>query len=427
MTNLQVKIWIGSQNKAKTIELEPIPDEEKWMQNLGDIKILDMYNLGRMIFEIERYLNLDGKKKRKNVLNITKVEIPFINQLDNEKKKTICEIIRGVFLLIYNLPIEFIITSPRISLKETKMSPPLEVKNKKAVLLFSGGLDSILGLEYCKKSNLTPLLPVYISQKRRMRAVMDSIENDVIGKGNLLRISAPQISKSYFANTAGFLYCLTGSIFSYVNKAPLIIGECGVTSYQVKFGPLNEITYTTHPYIMDAVKNIYKVIFGIPLEIIMPFNDKTKAEMIAEYGVPLHIKESFSCLSSNPFVKNMKIIKNCGKCYACFVRRLAIVAAIDDPTDYIKKPFVSIKKEELLPLLEFCYILLKKFELLDYPQREKILKYNKKDLFERFAKDTFSALYKVSKSETLPTYINQYLKEFDKSELEERLKILKVE
>lgn len=424
MKKLQIKIWEGKQKNYNTLELDILPQNERWVQNLGDLKLVDLYNLGRMVFEIERFMNIENNKKRKNVLNLTKVELPFMSELTVENRKTICEILSGVFVLIYNQSIEFVITSAGIKLSESKDNPPIEIKNKKVVLLFSGGLDSIIGLEYCKRNNLNPILPVYLSQKRRMHAVIDLIKKGALNGIDLLEISAPQISKNYFANTAGFLYCLTSSIFAYLNKSSLIIAECGVTSYQVKFGPLNDITYTTHPYIIDAVKKIYNSLLGIPLEIILPFNDKTKAEMIAEYGVSSNIKESYSCLSSNPFVKGMKVVKNCGKCYACFIRRLAITGAIDDPTEYIKKPFLSFKKEEVLPLLEFCYILLKKFELLDYPQREKIVKYNKRSLFERFAKDTFATLYKVAKSENFPEYVENYIKEFDKKELEERLEVL---
>jgi len=223
----------------------------------------------------------------------------------------------------------------------------------------------------------------------------------------------------YFANAAGLSYMLNGAIFSYLSEVPLLISECGVTSYQPRFAPLNDITYTTHPHTINTAKEVVKILLNFDLDIQLPFNDTTKAEMVAKYENSKKIELSHSCVTTNPFCEG-KIIKNCGDCYACFIRKLAVLASTGDTTEY-KSQINWNKKSNIYPILDFCYIVLKDFELLDYPQREKIIKYNKKDLFERFSLDTFSALYKLSKTEELPESILDYLSKFNQEIFENRL------
>jgi 7-cyano-7-deazaguanine synthase in queuosine biosynthesis len=362
-----------------------------------------------------------GKKQlRKNMLKITQVEMPLITYLNPDKKERLSKALKDVFMFIYNIDIDFVFSEENFDIQTNdEMS-----FDHDSVLLFSGGLDSAIGLSYCQK-NYSNTLALYANQKSKLKPLIDNMKESL--NLNLEMINGPQILTGFFTNTAGIFYILNGLIFSHKRNSPLIIAECGVTSYQPRFGPLNDVTFTTHPFIIESSKKIFEILLGVRPEIKLPFNDSTKSEMVSAYPEADKIKLSHSCLKTNDFSGN-RIIKNCGTCYACIIRRLGITAAIEDPTEYNATEFLisdESTKKNLDPLLEFCYLVLKNFNMMDYPQREKIIKYDKQELFKRFALDIFSAVYRISKKETLPDYIKDYLKNFDSKIFEERLEKLK--
>jgi len=428
MKTIEIRLKVKGIKKVMILKKDILQEENKMLLGLDSIKAIDVHNIGRFLFEIEKkifsYFDKEKKKRkvRKDPLKIETVELPLLTELSEQDKEKLSNTLSNFFLFIYNLKIEFKFYKEEFDI--SKKSEELNIPNKiDSVLLFSGGLDSIIGTSYCSKKFKKTLL-VYTDQKPRLKPMIEEMVKKVLDQDILIKVKGHQIYSGFFANMTGLSYILNGSIFCNFYKSPLIISECGVTSYQPRFGPLNEITYTTHPHTINTGKDIFEIFFKEKLDIIMPFNDSTKAEMITRYGDSNKIKLSHSCVTTNPFVEG-KFIKNCGECYACTIRRLAIEATRDDPTEY-KSKINWNKKQNTVPILDFCYLILKNFDLLDYPQKEKIVKYQKQNLFRRFALDTFATLYKISKKERLPDYILEYLSSFDKNLLEDRLKQLKI-
>jgi len=211
-------------------------------------------------------------------------------------------------------------------------------------------------------------------------------------------------------------------MFSYTNQAPLMISECGVTMYQPRFGPLNHITYTTHPAIITMGKEIYRIIAKKELQVVLPFENNTKAEMIAKYASKENIENAYSCMGFMGFASKRG---NCGECYSCLIRRLGILAVMDDPTTYSGNKYLAdIKdiKTKLYPVVDFCYRVITDFENLDDWQRERIEKYGKRELFYRFSLDTFLALDKLSKSNKRNQldWITNFLNGIDRPLIDER-------
>lgn len=425
----QIRIWTKDDDEPRIIERELIPEGNRFLLEFQSKELIDIHNIGRFLIEIEKALmsyksiGTNKKKIRKNILQATKIEMPILTYLDAEKKERLSEILKDIFLMFYNISIDFSFYEKEFDFSAIEAVDESLIKDHKAVLLFSGGLDSMIGVDYCKEKYQNALL-VYSDQKPKLKPLIESISQS-LPESRLVMVDGPQLFSGFFTNVAGIFHMLNGSIFAYKNKAPLIIAECGVTSYQPRFGPLNDITYTTHPFTLDTCKKIFKTFLNVEITLELPFNNSTKAEMVSQYGQSDKIKLSHSCLTTNDFSGN-RIIRNCGKCYACVIRRLGIIAAMEDPTDYLSNDIIGELKEQemkkfILPLLEFCYIVLKDINLLDYPQKEKILKYKKEDLFKRFALDTFLAFHKLSSKGELPPYIKEYLSEFDKIILENRV------
>lgn len=419
----KIKIKIHTKDKKRlTIKKDLIQEENKFLFDLNSKELFDIHNIGRIMLEIEKhmfcFLENNKKKIRKEPLDILTIEFPLLTDLNEKRKDSLANALENFFLFIYNKTIKFDFYNVDYNLPETKDS---NSKKYDSILLFSGGLDSMIGTSYCEKKFDKTLL-IYTDQKPRLRPIIDKMMSDSLNNFDLIKIRGHQMYSGFFANTAGLSYILNGSIFAYLSKVPLLISECGVTSYQPRFAPLNDITYTTHPHTINTAKEIINIFLNFELDIELPFNDTTKAEMVAKYGNLKKIELSHSCVTTNPFSMG-QIIKNCGDCYACFIRKLAILASVKDPTEY-KSNINWDKKSNIYPILDFCYMILKDFSLLDYPQREKIIKYNKNDLFERFSLDTFSALYKLSKTESLPQNILDYLSKFESKIFEDRLKEL---
>lgn len=427
MKETKIKLWEKDKRKnAYELSFSEFNGEDRLFLNLPSKELKDVYNIARFIFQIEKFMFLDNKgKRRKNMFQITQIEIPLLSNLNNSKKEELSEILKQLFNFLYSQPIEFTFRKKEPEPKTSFQFPKKFLEGRDSILLFSGGLDSMIGLEYCQEHFDNPML-IYINQKPKLNPLINKIEKDLLEENQLLRISAPRMRVGYFANTSGFLYSLLASIFAYTNKCPIIIGECGVTTYQPKFGPLYDITHTTHPFVLQSVKRVMKILLNFDLEIKLPFNNYTKSEMIAKYGNMDKIKLSHSCLSSNPMIKGIKIPENCGKCYACLIRRLAIIPIFNDLTEYKHKEFLKkIEKKSIVPIVDFCYILLKDYDLLDYSQKEKIEKYQKKNLFERFSLDTLSTLYILSKEEKLPFNLKEYLNDFDRNLFNKRINELK--
>ena len=374
--------------------------------------ILDLYLVGYSVFEVEKSLVFNRK--------IKKVTLPHVSELDQQDKSQLCNLLKQLFLFLYKKKLHF-------SFKKIELTPQKETSSERRdydkVMLFSGGLDSTIGVNYCAAKNYNCQL-VYIRHGNagQLTPRITQLEENLIKpkKMNLVRIVGPAQKSGYFANTRGLLYLLTGAVFACQNKSPLIISECGVTMYQPRFGPLYGVTYTTHPAILSLGKEIIKIFTKTDLEVILPFENNTKAEMVKKYGDATSIASSFSCLRNLRFA----VCKgNCGECYACLVRRLGIIAAIDDPTTYSEKNSIgAIKniKENLYPIINFCYRVITDFDGLEYWQKERILKYDKKELFYRFALDTFIALEKISKKDKLPDWADRFLNGIDATLLQKR-------
>jgi hypothetical protein len=392
----------------------------------------DLYNVATAFYELERAIIQDKKK-------IIKVIIPLArktyNIIDREK---VSKILNDIALFIFHHSVEFSF-KPRDIMYQSKLYDN-KIEKYDAVCLFSGGADSLIGVNETKKK-YKRVLALYISHcnSHWLTNIISRLRTDFLNKEKIKFeqfIVPPQIKGAY-SQTRGLLYIVCGGICSSIYKSHnLILSECGVTMYQPSFGELDKTTFTSHPLIQEKAKELIKAFLGKDVEIITPFENNTKSEMFAIFDKKNILKTTHSCISS-------RFGRNLGGCYGCLIRRIGlVVAGIKDENyaydvftledeDKLKKYGKNFKGKhattEFLELIKFCLDILLDYENMSFTKKKKIDAYGKYDLFRRFSLDTFAALYILFEKENKGT--NQSIskayfdarKYISQQELEERI------
>jgi 7-cyano-7-deazaguanine synthase in queuosine biosynthesis len=229
------------------------------------------------------------------------------------------------------------------------------------------------------------------------------VENDI----DCSTLFAPEMGSRGYSQLRGFLYVLFGSIYvSLLNSKNLVIAECGATMYQPRFSPYDTVTMTTNPFVMKKAKEIVEILLKRKVNLVIPYENMTKSEVIISSPYKEFFKDSHSCIS-------LRFGKNEGTCYGCVVRNLGFLVAGVEDTAYTHDPIGNPKYDvdNLSSLLSFSEDVLFNYENMPDYSKNNIANYNKKDLFKRFAIDNFAALhaYKNERGE-LNSYIQPIYK-----------------
>jgi hypothetical protein len=234
--------------------------------------------------------------------------------------------------------------------------------------LFSGGLDSLIGAIDLLESKFNPLFISHVGESytsSAQNACFNSIKSYYSEKQfNRLRgWINPKIEKevSTEKTTRGrsFLFfsigVFAGSGFS--NPFTLRVPENGLIALNVPLDPLrlgSHSTHTTHPFYIARWNEILKIL-QIKGEIVNPYWDKTKGEMIANCENRSLLSQiapnPLSCSSPAKGRWKGKGVQHCGYCLPCLIRRAAFKKGFGaDSTSYhisnlSKKPLNSLKAE----------------------------------------------------------------------------------
>lgn len=382
----------------------------------------DILRIGFSIFEAEKLI-----KDKQEFDNLTiYVSLASFN---NIQSTNIEEDLSKIFTGILDKEIQVNIKcASNLNYKKTRKN--IKIIKYKSLCLFSGGVDSFVGLmESSKKYNW--LSGIFIAHSDQTGVI--NIVNKIIEKRLKIEgvpcntIHAPSIrpkkNKQGYSQLRGFLYILCAGAFSeLVNADNIIITECGATMYQPKFGIYDSITHTTHPHIIHTAKKVVNLFRKKEVSFILPFEDMTKAEIIAYSKFSKYLPETHSCISA-------RFRNHCGVCYGCVLRRLAaILVGIEDvtyATDIISDE--NIDDDNLINLIRFSYYFIFDRNNLPHYSLEKILQYKKVDLFKRQSLDILAAIYLLNKKGTtltprLKKAYSIYIKNINPNILESRIK-----
>ncbi len=376
----------------------------------------DILSIGYSIFQLEKII-----KERK----ITNVSIGrFLDSNSNELGKVLSELIS--YVLLEDVNIKFQESKNRFYKREYKEK---ENKNTNALVLFSGGIDSLAGIYWAKNffKNITGLFCAHSDQAWTIHTV-NMINNNMLSDYDidLKTIHVPRIKKGSYSQLRGFLYILSaGAWLDILNIDNLVLSECGPTMYQPRFGPYDSVTMTTHPVVVELAIRVLEIILGKKINIYLPFENMTKAEVMSSIPDDINITQTHSCITQ-------RFGNHDGTCYGCVIRRLGSIVTNKKDAKYNCNPLINegTNKDNLLSLLMFSQDLLLSYNKMPLYQIEKIEAYNKYDLFKRFALDNLSAVHLLKNKDTVlvkevQKIYKDYIDRKGISELEQRINDVK--
>jgi len=268
------------------------------------------------------------------------------------------------------------------------------LKKTDAVCLFSGGTDSYAGILHASNQwpDVQGVFCAHSDQARIIHIVKHLERRLLVPNGiQLHKQLVHRMGARGYAQLRGFLYLLSAAGWVHKLQATkLIVTECGPTMYQPRFSPLDAVTMTTHPKVVRLAESVMNLLLGRNIEVVTPFEDLTKAEVIAISPLKSGLKFTHSCITQ-------RFGNHDGTCYGCVLRRLATTAADVEDVKYLKNPIAKEATHcgNLLTLLRFSLDLLTRFEEMDEYEVGTITYYDKKDLFSRFALDNFAAIHRL--------------------------------
>jgi 7-cyano-7-deazaguanine synthase in queuosine biosynthesis len=358
-----------------------------------------LYSIANTLFMLEKIIKSGETRKS--------VKIDYYTNLSEEEIKKLSNILKNLVLDVLCERVDFKLVKSNLGDKK-KIIPSFT--NVESICLFSGGVDSTLGI-LKSKEKYGDVIGLYVGHQDlgKITHKIDIIKKDILDKEGipLTKFIAPAMGKGY-SQLRGFLYILYSAILSnFVNAKRVIVAECGVTMYQPKFAPMDSITYTTHPLVLKSSKNIAEILLKRPLDLIIPFENFTKTEMIELLADDNILSKTHSCLSA-------RWDKNCGGCYACITRMIGSIN-LGLSTEYFKSNHFGDKDNEILSsLLNFCF----NFEInkkeIDYWSFKTIELFNKTDLFHRHCLDVFLSLNKLSQKGVLDSAYDVILDAYKK-------------
>ena len=307
-----------------SVSIEQIPTLLLNTLNLLNLRSFNALSMAHAIFNLEKEIR---KRRIDEVhLNLTKASI------SSDITDYLINLIS--FTLLEYVNFKIISTEFKIKISKKEASK----KKYNAVCLFSGGIDSYSGILNSRKyfNRLEGVFSAHSDQKKIIKIVKNLFDSNLSYYGiDLFKLKAPSMGKGGYSQTRGFFYMLsTAAHMNLVGADNLIVSECGPTMYQPQFSPADSVTLTSHPTIIEITKNIIFSILNKKINIITPFEDLTKAEIMSVYPDKSGFKLTHSCIKQ-------RFGDHCGTCYGCVIRRSAGIASGIKDVQYKKDPIMD--------------------------------------------------------------------------------------
>lgn len=289
-------------------------------------------------------------------------------------------------------------------------SPPSETiggltPRSDAILLFSGGTDSLSGLALCERKGIRTT-SVFVAHGSGTTGLINRLLKHTLAE-RLTDFCPVRVQRrGELQQTRGFLYTVLGGIVGRIRSTgDLVISESGPTMFIPPITPLDEVTLTTNPVVLSLARNLVMDSLGWKLRIHTPFRDLTKAESIAWIRRDPTLPETNSCARPQ-FASHRN--PHCGSCFGCLVRRVSFLVANVTDRPHRADPLFSIPADDgdsapkspedvseermadVLAVLSFCRDVL--LDRVSPMVKEQLRTYDVERLFQRFALDFLAAL-----------------------------------
>lgn len=276
-----------------------------------------------------------------------------------------------------------------------------------SLALYSGGVDSTSGLLWSKVTGKSRAA-LFVNHQPMLGSWIGSEGSRLLDDAGIpLKTIATSRTSEQILQLRGLLYAVAGMVVSSHSGCDVLdINECGVTMYQPPLLSNDIVTVTTNPRLLKAAQALVRLVIRKSIEIREPFENLTKAEVIAISGLPSICKSSRSCISSR-FVNAERAAPECGHCWGCVIKKVGAVASRADPYETAvdvltqnigdranRGEYQTVTENSLhnlALLIDFATRALSRS--LPWWTSVQIEKYRKGDLFQRFALDTFVAFH----------------------------------
>jgi 7-cyano-7-deazaguanine synthase in queuosine biosynthesis len=231
----------------------------------------------------------------------------------------------------------------------------IKLKGLDCVSLFSGGLDSAIGVIDLLTAGRTPLLISHAYKGDKSR--QDQIAEKLNGRYSRFEINAdPHIYQGMaditmrtrslnFLAFAAVGACAVQEV-SQQEKVDLFVPENGFISLNAPLTPRrigSLSTRTTHPYFITSIQNIFDAT-GISCQIMNPYQFKTKGKMVSECSNKNLLSEIVESTVSCSHWKRKN--QQCGVCVPCIIRRAALHAGgVSRDADYTFQSLANVMNE----------------------------------------------------------------------------------
>ena len=299
---------------------------------------------------------------------------------------------KAIQIVQQEFPVKVEIKEPEIKVLQEKVD---------AVVLFSGGLDSIAGLEFIKKDFKKVKYVFVNNQVPKTSKFVRQLQRDM-GLGDDLIIFQTQPGGKFLQQTRGFSFLTAAYVVADIFKAEnIIISECGVTKYQPSINIADEITKTTHPLMITLATALFENL-NLKKKVHFPFDLNTKAEIIATVKNPNSLINSRSCRYSN--ISN-ELKPECGHCFGCLLKHISLVFVtgkkqnqflldpITNKSDAVESNLgkewrlTTKRYEPVMSLISFCETILADISCLPETTQQQLNQHGTQDLFKRHAED----------------------------------------
>lgn len=215
-----------------------------------------------------------------------------------------------------------------------------------AVILLSGGLDSLIGaIDFVEKGKkLFPVSQIVRGDAEKQRRFTEIIgtgtEHLQLNHGLSISRSSKEVtqrSRSFLFIAYAVLAATSTERYQHGERVPIYICENGFIAINppltnARIGSLS--TRTTNPEFLGRMQDIFDAV-GLRLTIINPYLERTKGEMLQEcLNQEILYSQAFKSTSCGRFQRFK--YQHCGRCLPCQIRRAAFIKwGCSDATEYV--------------------------------------------------------------------------------------------
>lgn len=320
------KVEIGF---SKLRKLDSVPSEE----------VQDLLLISQMVYALDRLVS--RREARDNWSRQFSLVAPVSEPTKWESVKADLEGCLG-FLTNDSWEVDFVAREVNL-VAPVAGARPAGVYRTGSVSLFSGGLDSLIGvIDRLEGGPEEGMLLVGHHDPRMagplsdQKAVWDHLERHYPGRTQPLLVAAgPDSGNDTSLRGRSFSFVALGlfAANALAEDAPLLIPENGTIALNVPLTPSRSgslSTRTTHPYYLGQLKKVLEGL-GIANPLINPLETKTKGECALECLNPEALRAtvpaSASCAKrGHRSTWLRRTVKQCGRCMPCIYRRAALHA-----------------------------------------------------------------------------------------------------